>query len=224
MRCIARKKNKRRCKANAIPGSNKCIFHGGNTRTSAAKISADKGSTSENRFVRRQMVSRGSKLLAPTIKKAGYAAAAWGGAPRTPPKYIRSTLQRKHNVKHKGVDYSKPLRRTALGHENPHGPRYGYNTSYKTKARSPTVRFGGHTMQIAGRLLPVFGTLWALHDISAVHFGSTPAHTKVDREVDRTIRYGLDMPDTTFKAVQGMYGKYQDIPLYQKLLIGAILQ
>ena len=85
MRCIARKKNKKRCKADAVPGQNKCIFHGGKARTSAAKISADKGSNEKNRFVRRQAVGQASKRLSPILARAGGAMVAYGGAPRSPP-------------------------------------------------------------------------------------------------------------------------------------------
>ena len=185
MRCVAKNRNKKRCKANAIPGKRKCIFHGGRAEASAKKNnSLKKTKRSESRtskFAKRQAIVRGSRWLSPSIQKAGYAMVAYGGAPRNPPKYIRSTLQKRHNVKHKGVDYKKPLRRTAFGHEQPHGPRYGYTTSTKTKVKSPAVRFGGRMVAGAGRMVPVLGVTWLVYD-------SVFGGDKTDAIVDDQIR------------------------------------
>lgn len=221
MRCSARTKSGKRCKGHALPGKKKCFFHARRTGAGKRTTSGKKELSSGERFLRRQAVGKGTEYGAPYVSLAGYEMSKWASQPRAPPKYIRSTLHQKHNIKHKGVDYSKPLRRKGLVKENPTGRAYGYKTDHRTRPRSGTGMQAARVVRVTGNVMPILGAAWVMHDLVSQYYGGPELGARATGLAKETYSTTKSNTERVAYGVKAAVQAYKQLPLPLKLLTAA---
>lgn len=131
----------------------------------------DSGLTTPEQFARRQLVQHGSAYLGKEMTKAGLAAIAYGSQP--------IDLKRTSNLMPRGSANEPSLKDPGKKYKSPRNNRWGANyetdvrsktgttrPSSRTSIRSPLIRTVGTYLVVGGRIVPVLGVAWALHDIA----------------------------------------------------------
>lgn len=132
----------------------------------------DSGLTAPEQFARRQLVQHGSAYLGKEMTKAGLAAIAYGSQP--------IDLKRTSHLMPRGSSGERSLSpRSGTKYKSPRNNRWGANyetdvrsktgttrPSSRTSLRSPVIRGTGTLLVIGGRIVPILGVAWALHDLA----------------------------------------------------------
>lgn len=130
----------------------------------------DSGLSTPEQFARRQLVQHGSVYLGKEMIKAGLAAIAYGSQPvdlkRTSHLMPRDSVGQR-SLKEPGTKYKSPVNnRWGVNYETDVRSKTGTTRpSSRTSIRSPVIRGIGTLLVVGGRIVPVLGVAWALHDV-----------------------------------------------------------
>lgn len=131
----------------------------------------DSGLSKPEQFARRQLVQHGSVYLGKEMTKAGLAAIAYGSQPvdlkRTSHLMPRDSIGQR-SLKEPGTKYKSPVNnRWGANYETDVRSKSGTTRpSSRTSIRSPVIRGTGTLLVIGGRIVPILGVAWALHDVA----------------------------------------------------------